>query len=79
MVVEVRVFSGLEKFIQGATYGKPIEVSVDEGTTVGDLIKTLKVPEKDIFAILINGVHSNKDYFLKEKDRVAFFPPVGGG
>ena len=79
MVVEVRVFSGLEKFIQGATYGKPIEVDVGEGTTVGDLIKTLKIPEEDIFAILINGVHSNKDYLLKEKDRVAFFPPVGGG
>ncbi|MHB8157302.1 MAG: MoaD/ThiS family protein [Desulfocucumaceae bacterium] len=77
--VEVRVFAGLEIKIPGATYGKPMEVEVADGTSVVDLLNILNIPEKLVFATLINGVHAKKGNLLKPGDRVAFFPPVGGG
>lgn len=79
MIVEVRVFGGLEKKIPGASYGKPMQVEVPGGTSVGELINILNIPERDVFAILVNGVHSPKENELRPEDRVAFFPPVGGG
>lgn len=79
MLLEVRVFGGLEKIIPGASFGKPIEVEADEGTTVGALLDMLKIPEDQVFTILVNGIHTGKNVLLKPGDRVAFFPPVGGG
>lgn len=79
MIVEVRVFGGLEKRIPGALYGKPMEMDVPGGTSVGELIDILNIPPGDVFAILVNGVHTPKENALKHGDRVAFFPPVGGG
>ncbi|MFZ5649511.1 MAG: MoaD/ThiS family protein [Bacillota bacterium] len=79
MILEVRVFGGLEKRMPGAIYGKPIEMNVPGGTTVADLLRMLKIPEQDVFTTLVNGIHSNREYTLNPGDRVAFFPPVGGG
>lgn len=79
LILEVRVFGGLEKKIPGASYGKPMEMDVPGGTSVGELIDILNIPHRDVFAILVNGVHAPKENALKPGDRVAFFPPVGGG
>lgn len=79
MFLEVRVFGGLEKMIPGASFGKPIEVEAAQGTTVGALLEMLKIPEDQVFTILVNGIQTAKDVLLKPGDRVAFFPPVGGG
>ncbi|MFZ5648256.1 MAG: MoaD/ThiS family protein [Bacillota bacterium] len=79
MILEVRVFGGLEKKIPGAIYGKPIEMEAPGGTTVAGLLEVLKITEKDVFTVLVNGVHASREYVLNPGDRVAFFPPVGGG
>jgi len=79
MVLEVRVFGGLEKLIPGASFGKPMEVRADQGTTVAGLLKMLQIPEDQVFSILVNGVHYDKGNLLSDGDRVAFFPPIGGG
>jgi molybdopterin converting factor small subunit len=77
--VEVRVFSGLEKYIPGARFGKPIPVEIADGYTARMLLEKLNIPEKDVFTILINGLHKNLDDVLCDGDRVSLFPPVGGG
>ncbi|MFZ5633824.1 MAG: MoaD/ThiS family protein [Bacillota bacterium] len=79
VLLEVRVFGGLEKKIPGASFGKPMAVEADAGSTVGDLLQLLKIPADQVSTILVNGVHYNKEDLLKPGDRVAFFPPVGGG
>jgi len=79
LIVEVRVFGGLEKKIPGASYGKPMEIDVPDGTSVKELIDMLNIPPGDVFTILVNGVNTPKENALKQGDRVAFFPPVGGG
>lgn len=79
MILEVRVFGGLEKMIPGAVFGKPMEVRADQGTTVRELLEIIRVPEDQVFTVLVNGVRTGKGDILKPGDRVAFFPPVGGG
>jgi molybdopterin converting factor small subunit len=79
MILEVRVFGGLENKISGATFGKPVEMEAPEGTTVGQLLQLLKMPEEQVSTVLVNGVHSKLGDLLKPGDRVALFPPIGGG
>nr|WP_245574345.1 MoaD/ThiS family protein [Desulfovirgula thermocuniculi] len=77
--LEVRVFSGLEKYIPGARFGQAIEVERPEGTTLADLVDSLGIPRDQVFAALVNGRHAPLDRVLQPGDRVSLFPPVGGG
>jgi molybdopterin converting factor small subunit len=49
------------------------------GTTVGDIVKNLGIPEKEVTLIFVNGVHGELQTEVKDGDTVALFPPVGGG
>lgn len=78
MQVELRVYSGLEKFTS-TRYGELIPAVLNEGSTIRDLINLYNIPEEEVFTALVNGLHKSFDDLLQEGDRVAFFPPVGGG
>jgi sulfur carrier protein ThiS len=77
--VEVRVFSGLEKFVPEAGLGKVLTVQVPEEATGKDLIEQLQIPAGQIFTMFINGRHAFPEQVLQPGDRVALFPPIGGG
>lgn len=48
-------------------------------TTVGDVIQTLGIPEKEVTLIFINGRHGELSSELHDGDTLGMFPPVGGG
>ncbi|WP_372681162.1 MoaD/ThiS family protein [Desulfosarcina sp.] len=50
----------------------------ENNATVGQLIEQVKVPEKKIATVFVNGRRSGLDFRLSEGDRVAFVPAVGG-
>lgn len=79
MLVEVRVFSGLEKYLPGKRFGEPLPVELTEGATIKGLLKKLGIPEKDVFNILVDGRHQSLDYAVTGGERISLFPPVGGG
>ncbi|MBO8138190.1 MAG: MoaD/ThiS family protein [Desulfotomaculum sp.] len=79
MLLEVRLYSGLEKYVQGAKYGKPMKVEMPDGTTGRQLLDKLGIPQEQVFSILVNGTHRDRDEVMEDGDRVALFPPVGGG
>ncbi len=79
MGVEVRVFSGLENYIPGTTFGQVIPVSITGGFTGRELLKKLNIPEDKVFTFLVNGVHKNFEVILQDGDRISLFPAVGGG
>lgn len=49
------------------------------GTTVGDVIQKLGIPEKEVTLIFINGRHGEPSSELHHGDTLGMFPPVGGG
>lgn len=73
--IELKLFVTLAKYLPDneTTY------QVEQGTTAGDLIKLLGIPEDLVKLIFINNIRRKRDTILKDKDRVGMFPPVGGG
>ncbi len=79
MLVEVRVFSGLERFLDQKRFGEPFSVEIKEGSSLRDLLEQIGIPEDQVFTTLIDGKYRELDYILNEGERVSLFPPVGGG
>ena len=74
MKVTVKLFATLRNF-------GPVEQQIElaQNSTLEDLIKILKLPEKIPLLKIVNGEHRNIHYPLKEGDEVALFPPIAGG
>jgi sulfur carrier protein ThiS len=77
--VEVRVFSGLEKFLPHKRFGEPLPVELPEGGTIRDLLQKTGIPEDQVFTILVDGKHQSLDHAVGDGERISLFPPVGGG
>ena len=74
MVVEVKLFA---TFREGRFNEKELELP--EESSIGDLLKYLKIPEKDAKIIILNGLSVAVEHKLRNKDVVAIFPPIAGG
>jgi sulfur-carrier protein len=74
MKIRTRLFATLRN-----DRGKEIEVEVDTGSTVKEIIGALSIKREDVALLLINGRDGSFDTILTETDVVSLFPPVGGG
>ena len=80
MIVEVKVFSTLKRYIAGSDMlVGDNRWAIPEGITARELGKKLKIPDKEIKIILINGRKADDDHVLNEGDSVYIFPPLIGG
>lgn len=61
---------------QGGRHARDIEV--DEGSTVGDVIAVLGLPDAPR-VVFVNGLHAPDERALAPDDRLAIFPPIAGG
>jgi molybdopterin synthase sulfur carrier subunit len=74
MKIIVKLFATLRK-------GRFEEKTMDlpEGVRIGQVIRQIALPEKDVNLIFINGRNADFNAPLSEGDTVSIFPPVGGG
>ncbi len=77
--IELRLYAGLEHYAPQAKPGSAIPFTVDEGTVVSDLLRRLAIPLEAVQLCFVNGMSRHLDHPIEDKDRVALFPPVGGG
>jgi sulfur-carrier protein len=80
MKIQLRLFASLSKFLpeeKGTDFSNLLKV--EEGTTIKDLLDTLKIPQDLPEIIFLNGVRAEKNTILKEGDRLGIFPPLAGG
>lgn len=77
MRVQVRLFATLARHV--ADRGGILELELPEGSTIGDLVSTLKLPPGELKVTFVNGRRRPLDYPLRAGDRVGMFPPIGGG
>ena len=49
------------------------------GTSVADVVDSLKLPRVELGIMLINNRHVKLDHLLSDGDIVALFPLLGGG
>ncbi len=78
MKIEIHLYASLMKYMS-ESIGNDDIVEVDQGLSVKELLKQVKVPMDLVKIVFVNGVHAAADTILKDSDRVGVFPPVGGG
>ncbi len=77
--VKVRVYASLRQYLPDLPLGGSAAVSLQEGSTVGDVMERLGVPSAEVRQCFVNGLHREADHVLRGQDELAFFPPIGGG
>jgi len=77
--VEVRLFANLRELFPLEDRGVK-KLEIQEDMTIDNLLDKIGIIEKEIMIVMINGLRK-LDYneTMKNGDRVAIFPPVGGG
>ena len=80
MRVDARLYAAFVKYAPTQHAGDPFEVELEDSASLTDLIRKLGIPEGEVHLAIVNGriVH-DRSQSLQEGDRVALFPPVGGG
>ena len=79
MKIEVQLFAFLGKYMPSREAGGACTLEVADGSTVGQVLTTLKVPAGEAKLFFRNGVHAREGDVLREGDRLAVFQPVAGG
>jgi molybdopterin converting factor small subunit len=84
MKVEVRMFMNFKKYLPADSLDGKAMISLEEGSTLEDLLKILNIPVNEPKIIVVNGISKGisakvSDQLLKEGDIVSIFPPVAGG
>ena len=77
MVITVKGYADMRKYT--AHLSSEGDLEVPEGTTVGDILKQLKVPSELKKIIIVNGRHKNPDHVFEPWDALVFYPPLEGG
>jgi molybdopterin converting factor small subunit len=79
MKVKLRLFATYRQFLPTNTKGNSIELEVQVGTRVSDLLSWYGIPTGADSVILVNGITSGLNDPINEGDIVSAFPAMAGG
>lgn len=79
MALKIMLAATLRRYVPGYDGAVGLDMDVDTGTTVRDVARKLSIPEDEVKLIMVDGVGKKWETPLEGNERVAFFPPVGGG
>jgi molybdopterin converting factor small subunit len=77
--VECRLYAGLRKYAPEYSRGEAMELDLPRGTTLAELYDLLNVPPDEVKRTFVSGLSRSPSHALSNGDRVALFPPIGGG
>jgi molybdopterin converting factor small subunit len=77
--VDCRLYAGLRKYTPGYGLGDAMELELPDETTLAELYELLEVPPDEVKRTFVNGLSKAPSHPLSDGDRVALFPPIGGG
>ncbi|MDO8950467.1 MAG: MoaD/ThiS family protein [Actinomycetota bacterium] len=79
MKVDVALFASLASFQPDGLSGRHTrEFDFPDGMLISEVIASLGLPDEPR-VIFVNGRHASEGAALGAGDRLAIFPPVGGG
>jgi len=80
MKIFVKVFASLRKKYPNVTDLNPLEMEIDKGSTLAQLIARLNFSQEEVKIILVNGLRASVDDIINEEGSIiSLFPAVGGG
>lgn len=77
--IDVVLYASLSRYHPEKSGAAPFTVTLEEGSTISQLLERLGIPEKEIKQFFVKNRRQDGNYVLQNGDRVAIFPPVGGG
>ena len=79
MRVEVRLFATLARYLPEDNEAGATRLEVAEGSTVGDVARSLGIPAELSHIVLVNDRDVPDHQALAAGDVVTLFPPLAGG
>ena len=79
MPLQIFLNATLRQYVQGYDPYQGIPLEVPPGTTVGQVMMQLDLPEREVTLIMVNGRRQEADFSLQGNERLGLFPPIGGG
>ena len=79
MKLTVKLSTTLRDHVPDYSPEEGLSVAMPEGSSAESLARHLGLPLQDIKIVMINGRQRKAGDLLRDGDRVAFFPAVGGG
>ncbi len=77
MRIKLKTYGLLRKYIPGEV--NPYEMEIEEGTTVGALLNTLKIPNEYVPIVTVGEKKVEMSYIIKDGDELTLLPIMGGG
>jgi len=74
--VQLNLYATLRSYVGGAP---SVEVDVEPGETVGEMLERLGVPPDQTRILFVNNRAATLAQALEDGDRVGVFPAIGGG
>ena len=83
MNITLKLFATLTDYLPADAKGNIAQLQLDDDTPLGTLLDDLKLPEKLVHLVLVNGADVAPDararHPLVDGDTLAIWPPVAGG
>lgn len=80
MKVYVKLFAGLRAQYPHVNDYNPLELDVEKGTTIEEIIDLLNLPKQQVHFAYIDGIKVDiKTQITKDGCTVALFPAIAGG
>ena len=83
MKIRIKLYALLGTYLPPGAKQNEADIDVDEGATVADVIRGLKLPAQSCHLVLVNGVYvgpeERAERVLAEGEALAIWPPVAGG
>jgi sulfur-carrier protein len=79
VAVQLMLAATLRKYVPGYNAETGYSMAVEAGSTIRDLAGHLGIPEDEVKLIMVDGIGAKWESSLNGNERVALFPPVGGG
>ena len=79
ITVEVVLYASLTKYHPKGGGSSPFYMKLEKGSTTSTVLERLDIPPEEMKQFFVKNQRQGLDYVLEDGDRVAVFPPVGGG
>lgn len=78
-MLKIIISSTLREYLTVYDPVKGVDFAIDGQMTVADLCRQLRIPPDKVKIVMVNGKSEELDYLIQGNERIALFPPVGGG
>ena len=79
MIVEVKLFATLRKYLPELGPGKSKTIQLEKNSTILHLYNELQIPMNETKIAFVNGILCETDTILQDGDEIGIFPPIEGG